>query len=222
MSEQYPIRSLCNVMEVTRSRYYSWRKARRNTDRTDRDSEIVALIQDLRRNKRMRSFGTRRLKRLLMDLAVVVSRKRLRRLMKQRGIKALHKRAYRPKTTDSNHHLAIAPNRLARDFSPAAANRVWAGDITYLRRGGGFVYLAVVMDLYSRKIIGWSVSRRMQTSLVSDALKMALAMRGCPIGVIFHSDRGSQYASKKYRVVGGSSTDSQYVPKGRLLGQQSG
>lgn len=186
-------------MEVTRSRFYSWRKRRNNTDRSSRDGEIVGLIRDLRSNKRFRSFGTRRLKPLLEDLGEIISRKRLRRLMREYDIKAITKRAYRPRTTDSRHDLPIAPNRLDRDFTAPAANRVWCGDITYLRCGSGFVYLAVVLDLYSRKIIGWSVSRRMHTRLVNNALKMALAMRGRPTGVIFHSDRGSQYASSEYR-----------------------
>lgn len=186
-------------MEVTRSRFYRWRKVPGNIARMSHDAEIVGLIRDLRSNKRFRSFGTRRLKSVLEDLGVCVSRKRLRRLMRENNIKAITKRAYRPRTTDSRHDLPIAPNRLKRDFTAPAPNRVWCGDITYLRCGSGFVYLAVVMDLYSRKIIGWSVSRRMHTKLVSDALKMALTMRGRPTGVIFHSDRGSQYASKEYR-----------------------
>jgi len=186
-------------MEVTRSRFYCWQKSRNNTDRSSRDGEIVGLIRDLRSNKRFRSFGTRRLKPILEDLGEIVSRKRLRRLMSENNIKAITKRAYRPRTTDSRHDLPVAPNRLDRDFTAPEANRVWCGDITYLRCGSGFVYLAVVMDLYSRKIIGWSVRRRMHTKLVSDALNMALTMRGRPTGMIFHSDRGSQYASREYR-----------------------
>lgn len=185
-------------MQVTRSSFYNWRKSQSNTDH-DPDNELLDLIRDLRKNKRYLCYGSRRLKRFLQDLGVIVSRKKLRRLMKHHNIKVRQKRSYRPRTTDSRHNLPVAANRLGRDFASNAADRKWAGDITYLRCGSGFAYLAVVMDLYSRKIIGWSVSTSLHTKLVIDALNMALIMRGKPNGVIFHSDRGSQYASGSYR-----------------------
>ena len=185
-------------MEVTRSRYYSW-KASQDHSPDDPDSEILQVILKLRKNRRYLCYGSRRLKGLLEALGVIVSRKRVRKIMKKHHIKARQKRSYRPKTTHSSHGLAVAVNILERDFSCCQAYQKWAGDITYLRCGSGFVYLAIVMDLYSRKIIGWSLSRRMPAKLVADALTMAIGMRGRATGAIFHSDRGSQYASNLFR-----------------------
>lgn len=185
-------------MEVTRSRFYSWR-ASQDHSTGDPDDEILQILLKLRENRRYLCYGSRRLKGLLEALGVTVSRKRVRRIMKKYGVKVRQKRSYRPKTTHSRHHLPVAANLLKRDFSACQVNQKWAGDITYLRCGSGFVYLAVVMDLYSRKIIGWSVSTRMPAKLVVDALNMALGMRGKSTGIIFHSDRGSQYASNLFR-----------------------
>jgi len=123
----------------------------------------------------------------------------VRRLMRQEQILVRPRRAFRPKTTDSNHSNPIAPNRLKRGFLVEAPNKVWAGDITYLRSGSGWVYLAVVIYLYSRRVIGWSVQKSLHRQFVLDALTMARGLRGNQLDVLFHSDRGNQYACTDFR-----------------------
>jgi len=127
-----------------------------------------------------------------------VSRERVARLMRENGIRAKHKRRYKA-TTDSKHDLPIAPNRLDRDFSPARPDQVWTADITYIPTAEGWLYLAVVMDLYTRMIVGWSMDVRMTRDLVINALRMAYFRRRPKAGLMHHSDRGSQYASDDYQ-----------------------
>ena len=120
---------------------------------------------------------------------------RIERLMSHNGIRARHKRRFKA-TTDSKHSLPIAPDLLARNFMPEAPNRVWSGDITYIHTGEGWLYLAIVLDLFNREIVGWSIKPRMTADIVTDALTMAWLRRKPGFGVLFHSDRGSQYASQ--------------------------
>ena len=133
-------------------------------------------------------------------MSIKCSKKTVAAILRKNGWNAKTKRKFKV-TTDSNHKHAIVGNLLNRDFSPPAANMAWAGDITYIRTTEGWLYLAVVMDLYSRKIIGWSMDKRMTRKLVIDALKMALNRRQPPRGLIFHSDKGSQYASDDFKRV---------------------
>lgn len=197
MKEQFAINRLCKIMEVTRSSYYRWKKAPR--DVSGDDKRILDAIGRLREDRRKHSYGSRRLMKALQAEGFIIGRKRVRRLMRQAGILVRCRRAFRPKTTDSNHNDPVAPNLVNRQFTVRASNTVWAGDITYLRCGTGWVYLAVVMDLYSRRVIGWSIQPTLQRRLVLNALRMATGMRSKTKDVIFHSDRGSQYTSEKYR-----------------------
>ncbi len=128
----------------------------------------------------------------------VIGRYRVRQLMKQLNLVVTQRLAYKV-TTQRRHSDAVADNLLNMNFNPVAPNQVWAGDVTYLKTGQGWVYLAVVMDLYSRRIVGWHIDKRMKTDLVSKALIKAYSLRQPPKGLVFHSDRGSQYTSKHYR-----------------------
>ena len=125
---------------------------------------------------------------------IPASKERVERLMREHGIQARHKRRYKV-TTDSTHHLPVAPNRLNRDFTPSAPNQTWTSDITYLWTDEGWLYLAIVLDLFTREVVGWSLNPRMTADIVTDALTMAWFRRKPAEGLLHHSDRGSQYAS---------------------------
>ena len=145
-----------------------------------------------------RTYGCRRLKRQLDDKGVQVGLHRIRRLMKEMQIKAIWKRKF-INTTDSRHNLPVFENVLNRNFNPKEPNQAWASDITYIRVRNNWLYLAVVLDLYSRKVIGWAMSPTMPAELVCNALKLAIYQRQPKPGLVVHSDRGSQYASKDYQ-----------------------
>lgn len=198
MKERYAVHRLCGIMEVTRSSYYRWR-LNQGLDNRGEDEVLLEAIRGLRGNRRKRCYGSRRLVSSLRELGFVIGRKRVRRLMRQGSIVVQRRKAFRPQTTNSNHTDPIAPNRLQRKFQVEAPNQVWAGDITYLRCGSGWLYLAVVIDLYSRRVIGWSIQKSLHRRLVIQALHMAIGRRSSALGVIFHSDRGSQYASADFR-----------------------
>lgn len=186
-------------MEVTRSSYYRWKRSEADRPQEEEDQTLLDAIQELRKDPRIRCYGSRRLVWALRQLGFAVGRKRVRRLMRQASIQVRRRRAFRPRTTHSNHDHPVALNLVARQFKVDAPNKVWAGDITYVRCSSGWVYLAVVIDLYSRRVIGWSIQPTLHRQLVIDALLMAIGNRGRPTGGIFHSDRGSQYASRQFR-----------------------
>jgi len=144
------------------------------------------------------SLGSRMMKQNLRQEGFEIGRDKTRRLMKSLKLKVKQKRKYKV-TTDSNHKLPVAENVLNRNFSPAAPNQAWGSDITYLWTQQGWIYLAVIIDLYSRRVVGWSIDRRMKKALVIRALMMAVNLRKPPPGLIHHSDRGSQYASHDYQ-----------------------
>lgn len=147
------------------------------------------------------TYGSRRMAKALSTVGYPTGRYQARGLMREAGVEVRYRQRYRV-TTDSNHRHPVYPNRLERDFAVCAPNRVWAGDITYVWTGEGWLYLAVVMDLYSRKVVGWSIGRRLKSPLVCDALRMALGSRRPPRGhLTHHSDRGVQYASRPFRRV---------------------
>ena len=146
------------------------------------------------------SYGSRRLVTALSNRGVSVGRFKVRRLMRQAGLRPVWKRKF-VHTTDSKHDLPIAPNILARQFNPAAVNIAYVSDITYIRTGAGWLYLAVVIDLFSRKVVGWAMAPSMPAKLVCDALHMALQQRRPAAGLVVHSDRGSQYASAQYQAL---------------------
>jgi putative transposase len=148
------------------------------------------------------AYGWPRIWRELRDRGIRVGKQRVQRLMQQYGIRARGQRRFRVMTTDSRHELPIAPNLLNRNFTVAAPNQAWAGDITYIQTEEGWLFLAVVIDLFSRRVVGWSLQPEMRSELVIDALEMAWHQRRTnrKTGLIFHSDRGSQYASQDFRM----------------------
>ena len=193
----YPIEILCDVLGVSRSGFYAWRKRKpsgRATTRARLAAEIAAVHK-----KSKRRYGSPRIHRELREKGVRVSRKTIESVMREKGIVARHKRRFR-RTTDSNHAHPIAPNLVARDFEPTAANQVWAGDVTYIATDEGWAYLAVLLDLFSRRVVGWAISETNDTELALAALSQAVRGRLVPAGLVHHTDRGSPYASADYRV----------------------
>jgi transposase InsO family protein len=193
---RYPVRILCRCLGVTRSGFYAWAR-RRPSPRAVRDVQLIhrlRLVHALHR----RTYGRPRLHRALRDEGVRISPKRVARLMRQAGLTAQGRRRFRV-TTDSAHAWPVATNRLARDFAIGAPHRVWAADITALWTRAGWCYLAVVLDLGSRRIVGWALRASLETALVRTALHLALGRRPAPR--LHHSDRGSQYASQDYRAL---------------------
>ena len=193
---QYPVSLLCSLLEVSRSGYYAW-CIRPPSQRAIADSELAEEIRTIHEDS-VRRYGSPRIHEELVANDTHVGRKRVARLMKEAGLSARTKRRF-VKTTDSKHDFPIAPNLLQRDFSADAPNEVWVGDITYLDTREGWLYLAVLIDLYSRRVVGWAMSERIDTTLATAALNMALAQRKPGRGLIHHTDRGCQYASHEYR-----------------------
>jgi len=187
---------MCKVIKVDKSSYYHWIKAGSIVKKVDTQlNELIAVIFMQGRN----NYGTRRIQDKLLELyGIFVSRKRISTIMKDLNLKVKMKRRYK-NTTDSNHNLPIAPNILNRDFYASNSDEKYVGDITYIPTGEGWLYLATVIDLYSRKIVGWSMDDTMKVSLVNDALSMAILHRKPSQGLIWHTDRGSQYASYSHK-----------------------
>jgi transposase InsO family protein len=187
---------MCSVLEVSPSAYYEWEHEQQSVhDR--RDEELLALIRQLFAEFRGR-YGTPRIHQELTKKGFQVSRKRVARLMREAGLRAKSARKYKA-TTDSKHNLPVAPNLLERQFTVTQADSAWVSDITYLWTREGWMYLAIIIDLFSRKVVGWSLRERMTAELVCEALDAAVRLRGPPRDLVFHSDRGSQYASLAFR-----------------------
>ena len=199
LAANYPLAELAWALEVSRSGYYRWLKAP-ESKRAQAAHQLTEHIRRIHLESR-ESYGSPRVFHKLRQEGVKTSENRVARLMQAAGIKALSKRAFRPRTTDSNHPDPIAPNRLKSEPAPTAPNQVWVADITYIWTLEGWVYLAAVMDLFSRKIVGWSLAQTMETTLVKEALQRALASRRPAAGLFHHSDRGSQYASSAFRTL---------------------
>jgi transposase InsO family protein len=189
---------MCKILRISRSRYYGWLK-NSSSDKAKIDIILLQRIKDVFVEGRM-LYGTRKIKYRLEQRGVVISRKRIARLMQVGELQRKTKRKFRV-TTNSKHGLSISPNLLKRQFHVTAPNHVWAGDITYIPTQNGWLYLATVMDLYSRKIVGWSMDTNMKASLVNDAITMAIWQRRPARGLIWHSDRGSQYCAKSHREI---------------------
>ncbi len=188
----------CRVMQVSTSAYYEWckRPAKVFSVETLRlFRKAKALFKDSRN-----SLGSRELAKKLREEGFEITRYRVINLMKRLNLIVKQRVAYKV-TTKRKHSDAVADNLLNMNFDPVAPNQVWAGDVSYLKTGEGWLYLAVVMDLYSRRIVGWHVSTRMTTDLVIKAFKKAHRLRQPPKGLVFHSDRGSQYTSKRFRAL---------------------
>jgi transposase InsO family protein len=183
-------------MEVSRSGYYRFLK-NRHTKEVEKDFTLLAQVRHIHQKSR-RTYGSRRMAISLQAAGYAVGRYKARSLMKKAGLKVRpHKRFKR--TTDSRHSLPVAPNLLKQRFQVDGPNRIWCGDITYLWTLEGWLYLAVIIDLYSRKVIGWAIDAQMKTSLVLEALRMAYWRRKPAQGLIHHSDQGSQYAAYDYQ-----------------------
>lgn len=186
---------MCKFMEVSRSGYYEWLN-KLESNRVKKDKELLAMIKVIFLKGR-NTYGARRIKKKLGQDGIVVSRRRIIRLMQEEGLVCKTKRKFKA-TTNSKHNKPIAPNLLERKFNVDTINRYWVGDITYIPTDEGWLYLATVIDLYSRKIIGWSMSNRMKAELVNNALLMAIWQRKPAKGLIWHTDRGSQYAADSH------------------------
>ena len=197
-SDEFPVRMMCALLAVCRSAYYDWLQ-RQPTANEQEDQQLMKSIQ-IEFDKGRANYGTRRIKQALAQQEVSVSRRRIGRLMVELGLACKTKRKFKA-TTNSKHDLPIAENHLKREFTVAQPNQVYVGDITYIPTREGWLYLAVVIDLYSRQIVGWSMAERMQATLVNDALSMAIWKRKPAKGLIWHTDRGSQYASNSHRLL---------------------
>jgi len=197
--KSFTISVMCKILKVNRSAYYHWVNNGCIENRVG--EQLNRLIKDIFYQCR-EVYGTRRIKEVLVqEYGVIVSLRKITKTMKLLGLTVKMKRKFKVTTTDSNHNHTISPNRLQRDFRTNVANEVYVGDITYIRTQQGWLYLAVVIDLYSRKIVGWSMDDNMGTALVNNALKMALHTRKPPSNLIWHTDRGSQYASDSHRAL---------------------
>ena len=192
----WSVEFLCRVLQVSSRGFRAWKT--RPISQTQRDDMV--LLAHIREQHRLslQSYGRPRMTEELQELGLNVGHRRVGRLMRENRIKVVRTRKHKV-TTDSNHRFNIAPNLLDQDFSATGPNQKWAGDISYIWTNEGWLYLAVVIDLYSRRVIGWAVSNRMKRDLAIRALDMAVALRRPPKGCIHHTDRGSQYCSGDYQ-----------------------
>ncbi len=194
---RYPLVDMCEVLDVSISGYRAWKRGGRPDRKRLTDAQMLALIRSIHAEIRG-AYGSPRMLRELQSRGFPAGRERVERLMRENGIRARHKRRYKV-TTDSTHGLPVADNLLDRNFTPTAPNQVWTSDITYLWTDEGWLYLAIVLDLFNREVVGWSLKPRMTADIVTDALTMAWFRRRPPPGLMHHSDRGSQYASHAFQ-----------------------
>jgi putative transposase len=192
----FPVASMCSALGVSRSGYYAW-KERPAAPRLRADARLAVEVVGAHKRSRA-TYGSPRVHAELKARGVRVGRKRVERLMREQGLQAQRKRRFR-RTTYSKHPNPVAPNLLAREFAQDAPNRVWVTDVTYVWTDEGWLYLAVMLDLFARKVVGWSTSTVNDTALALTALEAAFKSRRPPRGLLHHSDRGSPYASDAYR-----------------------
>jgi transposase InsO family protein len=197
--QQYPIIKMCRVLVIARSGYYEWRKQPLST-RKVADGVLLMHIRDIFVQSR-ETYGSYRIHAELAEQGIRCGRKRVARLMRLDNLKPKTVRTFKVVTTDSNHNLPVAPNRLQQQFSAERPNQIWLADITYVPTQEGWLYLAVVLDLYARRIVGWAMGDSLHRQLVIDALQMAITSRQPPPGLLHHSDQGSQYASDDYQAL---------------------
>lgn len=199
MKTQHPIRSLCQALEVSPSGYYDWFNRQAHPGpRAQANARLAQQILQIHRKSR-KTYGSPRIQRELSQAGHSHGRHRIARLMRQQGLCGRAKGRFRVCTTDSHHDQPIAPNRLPDLPAPSAPNQIWVGDITYIPTQEGWLYLAGILDLYSRRLAGWAMSEHIDTPLVLAAWGMAQTQRQPRAGLVFHSDRGVQYASHDYR-----------------------
>ena len=189
----FPVEALCAAVGVSRSAYYAWSKSTRSK-REVANERLLAEIRAIHVEHEAR-YGSPRMVDELRDRGHEVGKHRVARLMRENGIWARIRRRFRH-TTDSNHRLPVAPNLLAQNFTTTAPNQAWVGDITYIWTAEGWAYLAVLLDLYSRRVVGWALRKSLSRELAMAALDHALTCRRPPPGLVHHTDRGSQYVSQ--------------------------
>lgn len=195
--QEFTLAEMCEVLDASISGYRAWKRGGSPDRKRLTDAQMLALIRSFHAELKG-AYGSPRMVLELRARGFSASKKRVERLMRENGIHARHKRRYKV-TTDSKHGLPVAPNLLDRNFMPAAPNQVWTSDITYLWTDEGWLYLAIVLDLFNREVVGWSLKPRMTSDIVTDALTMAWFRRKPAPGLMHHSDRGSQYASHVFQ-----------------------
>jgi transposase InsO family protein len=196
--KEFNVDAMCEALDVNRSGYYAHKNSPLTSHQNEDERLSVLIIKSF--NDSRQTYGTQRIQEDLREQGERVSRRRIARLMKKAGLVCKTIKKFKA-TTNSNHNERISPNLLNRNFKIDAPNKVWVGDITYIWTDMGWLYLATVIDLFSRKVVGWSMADHMRTSLVNDAMQMAIWQRKPPEGLIWHTDRGSQYASKEHRAL---------------------
>lgn len=197
---QFRVEAMCRLLGVSRSGYYGWRE-RQPSRRAQEQAHLVAEITTIYQMSQS-TYGSPRIQAELVARGWQVSRQRVARLMQQQGLKARRcQRRQRVCTTQSQHNFTIAPNLLLRQFQADAPNRKWTADITYIDTAEGWLYLAVILDLFSRRIVGWAMADSLESTLVEDAFRMAVKQRQPEAGLLHHSDRGSQYAGYRYQAL---------------------
>lgn len=200
ISEGLPVGVVCDVLQVSRSGFYAFR-SKGLSQREARDEELMPLIRDIFWEHKRR-YGARRIAKELAAQGEGCSVVRVAKLLEKQGLKAIQPKSYRPRTTNSRHSLGYSPNLLTGRDTPTKPDEVWVGDITYIAlRGGRFGYLSVLMDLYSRRLVGWEYQETMTADLVLASLQKAIRQRQPGADLIHHSDRGGQYAAADYRAV---------------------
>lgn len=195
--EAWPVRVMCQTLEVSPAGYYAW-LSRPPSFQQQRRAALLVLIQGIHAEVKQR-YGSPRVHAALAAQGEACSVNTVAKLMRDNDIRAKSARRFRCRTTDSNHPLPVADNLLGREFEPEGPNESWVADITYVPTREGWLYLAIVEDLYSRKVVGWSMAATMESRLVVDALELAVKRRLPDEGLVAHSDRGSQYASDHYQ-----------------------
>lgn len=196
LRQEHPVRLLCRIFNVSPSGFYSW-LSRDDGPKAAEEMRLVQLMEKIHLGSR-KNYGSPRVHQILRGIGESISEDKVARLMRKYGIRARTKRKFRC-TTDSKHKYPVAANKLDQKFKASEANRIWVGDITYIGTDEGWLYLACLMDIFSRKIVGWAFSERIDRELVIRALKMAVNSRNPTNGLLHHTDRGSQYASHDYQ-----------------------
>jgi putative transposase len=195
--KEFDLTEMCRVLAVSISGYRAWKDGGTPERKRLTDEQMLALIRAIHAELKG-AYGSPRITKELRGRGFPASKERVERLMRENSIRARHKRRYKA-TTDSKHGLPVAPNLLDRNFTPEAPNKVWTADLTYIWTDEGWLYLAVVLDLFNREVVGWSLKPRMTADIVIDALTMAWFRRKPAPGLLHHSDRGSQYASQAFQ-----------------------
>lgn len=194
--DEFPVSLMCKVLSVSRSGFFDWKK-RAPSKKEARNNFLIVKIAEIHLGSR-KTYGSPRVYQTLKGMGEKCSKSTIERLMRENGIRSKMRRKFKA-TTDSNHALPVVPNRVMRDFTAKGPNRLWVTDITYLWTDEGWLYLAAIIDVFTRKVVGWAMKDRLTLPLALDALDMAVRRQKPGPGLVHHSDRGCQYASRDYR-----------------------